>query len=318
MFLQIRRAYETVAARVDARWIKAGTLALRWGVPLVLLGVVGYSLTQLGWGQIWKARPAGLAFYLVLMLPFFVQPVADLVIYRYLLGVGRKLPFSILLRKRYMNSVMLDYSGEIYFFFWARKNLGLEHGTVLHAVKDSNVLSAGAGLTTVLLMLLALAATGAVKMPTFVPAHIWTIVAVGSLPAVLCLGLLVGGRKVTRLSRTDMAATFGIHILRSITALGLEFLLWWLSGVLPSLTMCLEFVALRLLVTRLPLVPNKDLVFVGVGIAAAGFMDASAPGVAAVLVLMTAMNLLQEFVLVGLPWLVEQFAVRRIAGQIAS
>ena len=318
MFLQIRRAYDSIAARVDARWTRAGAWALRWGVPLLLLGVVGYSLTHLGWSQIWKARPAGLAFYFVLLLPFFVQPIADLAIYRNLLGVGRKLPLSILLRKRYMNNVMLDYSGEAYFFFWARKNLDLDHGTVLHAVKDTNVLSAGAGLAMVWIVLLALAASGVMKIPTFIPAHIWSIVSIGSLPAVLCLGLVIGGRKVTRLSRTDMAATFGIHIVRSVTALGLEFALWWLSGVLPSATMCLEFVALRVLVTRLPLVPSKEIVFVGVGIAAAGFMNASAAGVAAVLVLMTATSLLQEFVLVGLPWLVEQFQVGRGADQIAS
>ena len=48
--------------------------------------------------------------------------------------------------------------------------------------------------------------------------------------------------------------------------LAVEFGLWELSGALPSAVACLQFVALRLVVTRVPLVPNKDLIFVGAGI----------------------------------------------------
>ena len=318
MILQLWRACVHVAARLNARWGKTASHVLRWGVPILLLAILGYSLTQIGWIHVWHARPHALSFYLVLVFPFFVQPVADLIIYRNLLGVGRLLPFSVMLRKRYMNNLVVDYSGEAYFFLWARKNLDLKKGVLLHAVKDTNVLSAGAGLTMVWLMLLALVASGVMKLPAFFSANLWTVVSVGSLPLVLCLALIVGGRRVTALSRGDIVTTFAIHLARSIAALSLEFVLWWLSGALPSATVCLEFVALRLLITRLPFVPNKELVFVGVGIAAAGLMDVSAPRVAAVLVIMTAFSLLQEFALVGLPWLFEQFQIRRNADQIAS
>ena len=318
MFLQLWRDCQHIAARLNARWGKAASHVLRWSVPILLLAILGYSLTRLGWSHIWNARPHALSFYVILVLPFFVQPVADLIIYRNLLGVGRSLPFSIMLRKRYMNNVMVDYSGEAYFFLWARKNLDLKKGVLLHSVKDTNVLSAGAGLTMVWLMLLALVASGVMKLPAFLPANWWTVVAVGSLPLVLCLALIVGGRRVTALSRGDVATTFAIHLARSIVALSLEFALWWLSGALPSATVCLEFVALRLLITRLPFVPSKELVFVGVGIAAAGLMDVSAPRVAAVLVIITAFSLLLEFALVGLPWLFEQLQVRRNADQTAS
>jgi hypothetical protein len=318
IFLQLWHDCQHVAARLNARWGKTASHVLRWGVPILLLAILGYSLTQLGWSHICDARPHALSFYLVLVLPFFIQPVADLIIYRNLLGVGRLLPFSVMLRKRYMNNVMVDYSGEAYFFLWARKNLNLKKGVLLHAVKDSNILSAGAGLAVVWLMLLALVESGVMKLPAFLPASLWTVVSVGSLPLVLCLALILGGRRVTALSRGDVATTFAIHLARSIAALSLEFALWWLSGALPSATVCLEFVALRLLITRLPFVPSKELVFVGVGIAAAGLLDVSAPRVAAVLVVMTAFSLLQEFALVGLPWLFEQFQIRRNADQTAS
>jgi len=213
---------------------------------------------------------------------------------------------------------MLEYSGEAYFFFWAQRNLDLRRGVLLHAVKDTNFLSAGAGLAIVWLMLLALVASGGVKLPEFLSANFWTFVSIGSVPLVPCVALVVGGSRVTTLSRGDVASTFAIHLARSVAVLSLEFALWWLSGALPSAAACLEFVGLRLLVTRLPMMPSKDLLFVGIGIAAAGLMDVSAPKVASVLVITTAFNQLLEFVLVGLPWLFDQFQLRRSADPASS
>jgi hypothetical protein len=251
------------------------------------------------------------------LLPFFVQPIADWIIYRNLLGAGQALPLKVFLRKRYMNTIMLDYSGEVYFFFWARKNLKLKDGLLLHAVKDSNVLSASSGLAVLWLMLLALVLGGVVKMP-MLHASTLSIVLLGSLPLVLGLALFVGGRKVTALRRVDIVATFAIHLTRCIVALWLDYMIWWVSGALPSAADCLKYVALRLLFTRLPLVPNKDLVFVGVGIAAANFLNVSTPKAAAVLVPVMAVSLLQEFVLVGFPWLLEQLPFHRKADQPVS
>jgi hypothetical protein len=313
MLPKILREITDVAASLNARWGKLTLRVVRWLVPIFLLAFVGYSLTQVGWGRVWEARPRALGFYLVLLLQFFIQPIADLVIYRNLLGIGRPLPLSIMLRKRFLNTVMLDYSGEAYFFFWAKRRLDLKKGILLHAVKDSNVLSAGAGLAILSLILLALVASGDVKLPAFLPAKFWTLASIGSLPIVLCLALVIGGHRVTALSRVEIALTFAIHTARSIAVLSLEFVLWWLSGALPSTLVCLEFVALRLLLTRLPLIPGKDLLFVGVGMAAAGLMDLSTPKVAAVLVTMMAVIQLQELVLVGLPWLFEQFQNRHCA-----
>jgi hypothetical protein len=309
-FQQIRRGIQRAAIDLNARWGKAAQRFVRWVVPMLLLLFLGYALTRLGWAKIFAARPASPWFYLVLLLPFFVQPIADLFIYRNLLNVGGALPLTVFLRKRYMNGIMLDYSGEVYFFFWAKKNLELKKGVLVHAVKDTNVLSACAGLVMVWLMLLVLVAGGFMRLPLFAHGSIWSIFIVGSLPLVLGLALFAGGRKVTASSRIDIAATFAIHMIRCVLTLVLEFWIWWLSGALPTVALCLQFIALRLLVTRLPLVPNKDLIFIGVGIAAAGFMDVSAPRVAAVLVLMSAAGLIEELVLVGLPWFLAQFQDR--------
>src|ERR1700761_3554861 len=135
------------AVTPKAWWSRAGLYLLRWGVPLVLLVLLGYRLTQIGWADMWSARPARIAFYLVLPLIFFTQPFADLLIYRYLWKVDKEVSFGVMLRKRYLDNVVLDYSGEAYFYFWAQNRMALPKSLLLNAIKDSNVLSAGAGVS---------------------------------------------------------------------------------------------------------------------------------------------------------------------------
>jgi hypothetical protein len=300
---------QAAKAKLDAALeTRAGRLLrpfARFGIPLILLVLVGYGLTTIGWGKIFAARPSSLLFYLGLLLPFFVQPVADMLLYRNLLGVGKALPLTLFMRKRYMNTIMLDYSGEVYLFFWIRKHLKIADGFLVHAVKDSSVLSAAAGLVLLWLLLLLLLVEHIVAIPSLQLGK-WPLILVGSVPLVLGLALFIGNRKLTALSRPQIATVFSIHLTRAVAALALEYVLWWLSGALPDASSCLKFVALRLLVTRLPLIPSKDLVFVGVAIAAAGTMAVSEPKVAAVLVLMTVMDKLEDLFLVGLPWLIGQ------------
>lgn len=301
---------ETAEVKKPSRF-KFALQFMRWGTPVILLSFLGYQLTKIGWTEIWHSKPTAWAFYVLLLLPFFVQPVADLLIYRNLWKVGKALQLSVFLRKRYLNAMVMDYSGEAYFYFWAQQTLNVQKNALLHAIKDSNILSAGAGLAMVWIMLLLLSLTGGIRLPALFSDHLVASVAIASLPLILCLVLVIGGKKVTTLNRGQIISTFTIHMVRSILGLGLQFGLWWFSGALPSMTACLYFVALRLLISRLPLLPNKDLLFVGTGIAAANYMTLSTESVAAVLVIMIAFDEILGFALVGVPWLLSRFGFFR-------
>ena len=81
---------------------------------------------------------------------------------------------------------------------------------------------------------------------------------------------------------------------------------------MPGWVASLQFVALRLLVTRLPLLPNKDLIFLGVGIAVARLAHVPVAPVATVLVILAAADLMLSSTMAGLPWAVEHyFALRK-------
>ncbi|MBW8709010.1 MAG: hypothetical protein JF627_07070 [Alphaproteobacteria bacterium] len=289
-------------ARLAAhRWSRRGLQWGRWAIALALLVIIGRRLTELGWREIWVARPTGILFYVLLVAQFFVQPGGDFLIYRNLWGAGKNPPLGVILRKRFLNNVM-DYTGEVFFFFWAQRHVKLPTSTLVHSIKDSNILSAGAGLAMVWLMVPLLLATGGLHLPERLMGQAWLYVMLGSLPLLLCGVLVLAHRKVTVLSRGQIAATFAIHFFRALLMQVVEFGLWTVSGALPSAVACLQFVALRLVVTRLPLIPNKDLVFVGAGIAAAGITNISVTPVATVLVILAAVDLVLGVFVAGIPW----------------
>jgi len=280
----------------------------RWAIPLVLAGALILQFTNIGWEEIWQSRPSSPVFYLLAILPFFVQPVADLVIYRRLWKVGKTLRLSILLRKRQLNAIMLDYSGEAYLFHWAQRAVVAPTSTLLHTIKDSNILSAAAGMATAILVLCLLIQVGDVRPLDYFSSspNARLAAAVGAFPVALAVILTCGGSWVTTLKRSQVVWLFGVHLGRSMIALVIQFAAWFTSGALPSATHCLYFVALSVLVSRLPLLPHRNLIFAGSALAAAQSLELHTQSVAAVLVFTTAVNDILGFLLVSIPWLLSR------------
>ncbi|GAJ30299.1 hypothetical protein [Acidomonas methanolica] len=289
------------------------SLLLRWLFPAVMLVFLIHNLSTIGWMQVWNARPRTVGFYLIQCLPYGVQPVSEWLIFRRLLDVSGQLPLSVLFRKRYLNSVLVEYSGETYFFFWAQKKLRLTRDNLLHVVRESALLSGGAGLAMVWVVVLIFLLSSGASLPLLTGSRHWMLLGASTLPLLPCLVLMVAGARLTRLTRQEMLWTFGIHFARSFVTLILEFASWWLSDALPSAFVCFEFVALRLIVTRLPLVPGKDILFVGLGLEAAGMMDLSRPKVAATLIIMAAFQQVMDFAVVSVSWLITHLRADRSA-----
>lgn len=275
---------------------------IRWCLPLLIFAILFRQLSFVGWVQIWEARPTAWIYPILLVL-FCVQPIADFIIYRYLWRAEVPLGLKVFFRKRLLNSVMLEYSGEAYFFAWAAKFLKISKKTLFHAIKDSNVLSAGASLLLLWLVLLAIAIIAPVQLSTFSFAYDWLYAAVLLLPAGLCVALIVGHRRITVFGPRRIATVFAMHLFRGFVSQLLQLWLWIVSGALRSIGACLTFVLLRLLISRLPIGSSKEIIFVGAGVVAAEAMHLSVHPVAAVLVTITTSQLVFDLLLVGLPWL---------------
>jgi hypothetical protein len=292
--------------------VQAGKLRLaplrvaRWVLPAALLVYLVHSLVELGWVQIWQSLPSGWLFYALLLASYFVQPVTDLIVYRHLWKAGAPLGLAVFLRKRFMNGSVFDYAGEGYLFFWAQRNLALSNGTLLHAIKDNNLLSAGAAMVVLSGLLIGLSATGQWRLPLVPDHHIWIYAAIASLPFALCAGLVLARGKVTILTGREIAFTFAMHCSRTIVCHASQVALWSLAMPSVPLAAWLNFLAFRILVSRLSFVGANGLLLVTTGIGFAGALGLPSAGVAGVLLTIAAGEQLLALLVVGVPWLAER------------
>ncbi len=175
----------------------------------------------------------------------------------------------------------------------ARDRVGLAN-TPFGAVKDVSITSALAGnLVTLATLGLAVPALRQGDLGRYSMPMLWSGVAV----VVVSLVILLLGKRIFSLKRSDLVFTFSVHLVRIVVATFLTALLWRLA--LPGVPLGLWAVlaAIRLLLGRLPFVTNKELLFANVAILLVGSQTEVGGLMAAVAVLTLAAHL------VALMWL---------------
>jgi hypothetical protein len=285
------------------KWAKRTVLpALRWAIALGLLAYVLFTLQSLGWSTVWQAMPTQWTFYVVVIVLFFVQPICDLVIYRRLWRIHPALGLAVMLRKRFFNTIVIDYSGEAWLYGWARQQMPGRDAFILHSIKDNNILSAVAAMVVMILLFVGLL-LAVPRQVTLSAGQIAATVALATLMVLPITGYLLARRHVTTLPASELFFAFAIHLIRSALNNGLAALAWsqGMPGV-PLLSLC-ELLALRLLVSRVPLLGNKDLLLLGTGLGLAGAIDLPQTNVAAVLLAVFVIDHLFNMLGVGLPML---------------
>lgn len=271
--------------------------ALWWNLlgVAVSIGLVAAILVQLGGAtsdalKMIVRLPLGV--WPVLVALYLTQPICDFAVYHRLWNLPAR-AFETLLRKNVINEVVLNYSGQAYLYVWARRAAGTV-ATPFGAIKDASIISALLG-NLLTLILAAVSATqlrdlGLVRQlgPT-----LW----LGLIPIAISVGLLVFGRQVFSLRPAQLAFVSAAHGLRLVVFTALTVLVWQMAlpDVAPGVWLVL--MAVRYLVSRIPLLPNKDLI---VGNLVLLLMGAHAP----VALLMAALALTTLFmhlsVIVGL------------------
>jgi hypothetical protein len=199
------------------------------------------------------------------MLVYLTLPVADWIIFRRLWN----LPLAglpVILGKRISNEMLLNYSGEVYFYLWARERTGLTT-TPFGAIKDVNILSALSGNVLALVLLPA-----AYPLLSEIDMGRHALAAGGSAAAMLSVSILalLFSRRLFTLPKGDLWWVYWVQTARVLTGVVLCAVLWSLAmpGVPIGFWIALSLV--RLLVARLPLVPNKELLFAVIAVMLVG------------------------------------------------
>ena len=203
--------------------------------------------------------PENPLFWLVFMLCYFAVPAADWLIFRRLWNLPSR-GIVPLTRKHLGNELLLGYSGEVYFYTWAREHAEITTAP-FGAIKDVSILSALTGnIATLLLLCAALPFAGLVGIGQL--ASRTTALSAAVIFAVSALSMRFGNRLFTLPGR-ELRFVAMVHTVRISSTTLLTGLLWHLCVPALSLKLLLVLASVRLLVGRLPFVPNTEVVFAG-------------------------------------------------------
>lgn len=261
-----------------ARWLILG-LTVCW---------LAFRLDDIGWRAVWAARPMAPAFYAICLLAYFVLPAADAMIYRRLWGVPFWASVDVFLRKRIYNAVVVGYSGEVGLLLWARRHVPRGDAALAHAIKDTNILSA------------AISAYGAAILAFWLIGHFafdrlvadgigWWGALTVAIAAAMPVALLARWR-ILAMDASDAWAVLSIHGARFVIGLTLTLAMWHAALTAAPWTTLISLLALQVLVNRIPLVPNSDLLFAGVALTLSDTLALTQAGLAGVLLTVSAMQ----------------------------
>jgi len=254
-------------------------------LTLATIAMIIVAARELSLQAIMAMLPTRPLFWIAFALLYMLVPLSEWVIFHRLWGIPAS-GIVALTRKYVANEVVLGYLGEAKFYTWARQNVRLE--------------TAPFGVMT--WPLLRTSAIGLDLRST-----------VMSLAVVLgsSILILVLRSKLFSLPRTELKFISLVHLVRVVAFVVLTAFVWHLA--LPGLdsSAWLLLATLRMLVTRLPLIANKDLVFATLAM----FTLGNVPNLAPMLAMIAALILLSHIVIGSLAALSELlFSKSALAG----
>lgn len=272
--------------------VEGGRNWTKWAGPLIsflILAAVAYQLRYLDRHSLMMLLPSNPLFWAAFIASYLVSPVIEWVIFRRLWSLPPS-GFAALLRKLVSNEILLGYLGEVYFYAWARRNAQITTAP-FGAIKDVTILSAFTGNLFTLVMVM-------LSAPLLLSLHlrINPVAFLGS--ALLILGTSAAAmllrRRIFTLPRRELLFIARAHSVRIVVSAFLAAVAWHL--LLPSVTLSwwLMLVTARQLLSRLPFMPNKDIVFAGLAV----FLVGSGHQIVAAVTLLATLTLVLH-ILVG-------------------
>jgi hypothetical protein len=242
-------------------WVKWLTRAVSLGLFVLILGNLGRTDPA----ALRDALPDTPWFAATLLALYFIVPLSDWLIFRILW----RLPVEglpILVGKRISNELLFAYSGEAYFYLWARRRVGLT-AAPFATIKDVNILSA---LTGNLLALVLLYVVWASVPGLDLDRYAAPLTASAGVMLAVPVAILLANRTLFSLTLRQAALVTGIHLARLLGGVGLSALLW--SLCLPEAPMSLwcALAVLRMAVGRIPFAPNAELTFAALAVLLVG------------------------------------------------
>lgn len=280
----LARARSACGRLSESAW---GQRVLKGGQGLFVVGIIlylAYQLTEIGWTKVWNSLPSTPWFYILLLAMYATLPAAEVVIYSKTWKAPGLRLLPALLRKRVLNNDVAGYSGEAYFYVWARRTLGLEHRTILTTLKDNAIISSMMSTSVAFILLGLFLLTGQIDLLyRYLPDEMSTIGAGLAVAVALIVVVFTFRRSLFSLPARLLGVIGLSHFGRFVLNNGFQILQW--SLVIPSVALgnWITLIALYIVINQIPFVPSRNLIFMSAGVGLSGMLELPTAALASML-----------------------------------
>ncbi len=257
---------------------------------LSIVGLILYQIHGIGWGEVLRSLPTQPLFYVLFVVLFFTLPVAEIIIYKQIWNFKAFEGFKAFITKKVYNEEVMGYSGEAYLFVWGRRQNNKSETDLLKDIRDNNIISAFTSYLVAILLIVALIMTGQIEPSQFIGRVNLLYVAVGVILTAAAVYLLRRFKDyLFDLPLNKTLTIFSIYLGRFLIHHGLLIVQWAIVIPFTPLSVWFTFLAIIIVVNRIPFVPSKDLIFMWAGIELSMTLEMATAEVAGMLLVSSAL-----------------------------
>lgn len=269
------------------KWARAGNLLFTAGILCYLV----FRLHAIGWKLLLTSLPSAPAFYALVLGRFFVSPAFQTFIFSILWRCSFRELLPAFIIKQVFDRDVLDHSGDVYLFVWAKKNLNLPTRQMLHVLKDNAILSSMASIVLAVGWLLVFWGFGLLTVSEDWRNMVTRYLPWGILFPSIGVALYVKFKKsILFLSPKLLWTAYSLHTFRLLVGQALLLAQWATAMPDTPLMKWLTMLAIWIVVIQIPLIPSKELLCIGVGVEISGMLGLPASQTASMLIVLGALN----------------------------
>jgi hypothetical protein len=281
-----RKALVESVAKLRARPAIRRTLT---GAQYALLAAIFiyliWRVSHLGWKEVLDELPTTPWFYVFFGLRFLAGPLCELAAYEINWDQPLVRHILVFIRKRVYNYAVAGYTGEGFLTLWARRSLNVSERDILIGVKDNTLLAGLTSNVSTVLFIVALAASGVLRTELEELPGAAILFALAFLTAAgVSAAVIIFRRRLIALPEGKLRAMLAIHVVRQALMFLLQAAMYAAAIPEAPLLAWAMFVTMQLVTSRIPFLPNQDLVYLGAALSISSAVGAPETAVAGMLI----------------------------------
>ena len=232
---------------------------------LLIIGYLVYQISQIGLKDFLESIPLNPLFYIVYILIYISLPTIEYIIYAKKWNFMDKNLISTLFKKKVLNTDVLGYSGEVFLFIWAKKNINKNKLSIIYFIKDNNILSALASGIISVILLFYFVLNGYINFDSLLLNREQNIFLLIIFLSFIVIFISIYFKKyIFHIKFLEGFWIFFLHSFRIIIINILQIIQWKL--VMPEIILSVWFTysAVQIIISRIPFIPSLDALFVNV------------------------------------------------------